>query len=67
MIVAAGDLAGRGGDQAHKRERGDALARAAFADDAERFATLEVKRDIVDSVDDAILRLELDLQVTNFE
>ena len=46
-----------------QRERGDALAAARLADDAERLARRDVERDAVDGVDRAALGPELDPQV----
>ncbi len=53
--------------QPHDRERRDALAGAAFADDAERAARLEAERQIVDGVDDAFFGVEVGAEVGDFE
>src|SRR6266540_548611 len=42
------DASGGRGDEAHDRERGNALAAAGFADDGERVASVERKADAVD-------------------
>ena len=61
--LAAGDLAGRLGQEAHDRQRGDALAAARLADDPERLVRRELEGDPVDRVDPAGRRRELDPQV----
>ena len=43
--------------------RGDALAAAGLADEAERLAPVEVERDAVDGMDDAVAGEELGPQV----
>ena len=45
--------------QAHDRHRGHALARAGLADDPEHLAALELERDAVDGVHDAVLGREV--------
>ena len=65
--LAGDDLARRAGDQAHDREPGHALAAARLADDAERFARHDVERDIVDRLDDAVLGLELGLEILRLQ
>ena len=62
-------LAGRRllGVQAHDRQAGDALARARLADDAERLALADRERDAVDRLDDAVVRLEVGLEVVDLE
>jgi len=50
--VAAHDLAGLR-DQAQDRQRGDRLAAAGFADDAQRLALVDDEADAVDGLDDA--------------
>ena len=53
--------------QPHDRHRGHALARAGLADDAEHLAALELERDAVDGVNDAVLGRELDAEVLDLE
>ena len=48
-----------------QRERGDALAAARLADDAERLAGRDVEGDPVDGVDEPALRPEPDVQVVD--
>ena len=60
------DAGGRG-QQPHDRERRDALAGAALADDAERAALLEAEREIVDGLDDAFFGVEVGAEVGDFE
>ena len=49
--LAADDAAGSLGEQAHDRERGDALAAAGFADQTDRLAVGDVEGDAVDRAD----------------
>ena len=53
------------GHQPEDGQHRDALARARLADDAEHLARLEVVGHIRDRLDDAVLGLELDCQITN--
>ena len=53
--------------QPHDRERRDALARAALADDAERAALLDAKRDIVDRLHDAFFGVEVGAEIVDFD
>ena len=48
---AAGDLAGRHGEEAEQGEGGDALAAAGFTDDAEGFAWEEVEGETIDGAE----------------
>src|SRR6266540_5376520 len=52
--LAADDLAGRLRNQPEKRHRADALARARLTDDPERLARIDVVRDAVHGLDDAV-------------
>ena len=54
-------------EQPHDRERRDAFAGAAFADDAERAAVLELEREIIDGFDDAFFGVEVGAEVFDFE
>ena len=65
--LAAGDAPGRLRHQAHDRERGDALAAARFADDAERAAALEREVDAVDRAHLAALRGEVRAQAAHLK
>ena len=49
--LAAGDLAGRDGDQAQDRHHGDGFSAAALADDRQGFALVEVEGNAVDGID----------------
>ena len=53
--------------QPHDRERRDALARAALADDAQRAALLEAERHIIDRLHDAFFGVEVGAEVVDFE
>src|SRR5215217_6279173 len=53
--------------QPHDRAAGHALAGAGLADDGERAASVDVQRDAVAGVDDAVLGAEADLQVLNLQ
>ena len=53
--------------QPHDRERRDALAGAALADDAQRAALLEAEREIIDGFDDAFFGVEVGAEVVDFE
>ena len=50
-------------DQPDDRFGGDALARAGLADDAERLAGMDMKRDAVDGADDALVGEEMRAQI----
>ncbi len=52
--------------QPHDRERRDAFAGAAFADDAERAAMLEAECQVVDGADDAFIGVEVRAEVGDF-
>src|SRR6185436_2063757 len=65
--LAGGDAARRLRDEAHDRERGDALAAARFADDAERAAALEPEVDAVHGPHLAALRGEVRAQAFDFK
>src|SRR5579885_109618 len=64
---AAGDTAGRIGDQAHERERRDALTAAGFADDRQRFSRRQRETDAVDGFDQAMAEVEISAQVLDCE
>ena len=51
--------------QAHDAQRRDRLARAGLADDAERAAALDIERQPVDGLDDAVVGREMDTQVAH--
>ena len=51
--LAAGDAAGRIGDQSHDRQARHRLARAGFADHRQRLARVERERDVLDRPDEA--------------
>src|SRR5260370_1417751 len=53
--------------QAQNRQRGNALAAAGFADNAQRFALAKVEADIVDRGDPAGIAAELDREIVDFE
>ena len=63
----AGDAGVAGAGQAHHGERGDRLAGAGLADDPERLAAVDGVGDAVDGPDEAVLGLEVDLQVLDLE
>src|SRR4051794_4790774 len=63
----AGDLAGRLGDEAQDRVRGDGLAAAALADDRQRLALLDLEGDAVDGAVDAVRGPEMGLQILDVE
>ena len=65
--VAALDLAGRHGDQAHDRHDGHRLARAGLAHHAERLAGVERVAHAVDRAHDAVAGVEVHLEVVDFE
>ena len=64
-ISPARDLRRRLRQQAHQRQRADALAAARLAHDAERLAAGEVVADAVDGVDGALAGSERDAQVAD--
>ena len=64
---ARDDLARRLADEAHDRQRRDALAAAQFADKAEMLALAEMKIDAVDRLGDAVARVEVRLQSIDAE
>ena len=61
------DLCRRHRQQLHQRHHRDALAGAAFADDDEQFAFVQIETDPVDRVDRAVLGVEDSLEVPDFE
>jgi hypothetical protein len=65
--LAAGDAPRRLGDQAHDRERGDRLAAARLADDAERAPGPERERDPVDGAVGAAIAVEPGAQVADLQ
>ena len=54
-------------EQPHDRERRDALAGAALADDAERAAGFEAEGEVVDGADDAFFGVEVGAEIGDFE
>src|SRR5277367_361048 len=64
---ARGDAAGLGRDQAQDAERRHRLAAAGFAHDAQGLAARELERHAVDRAHDAVQRVELRVQVADFE
>src|SRR5437867_8816165 len=64
---ALDDAAGGLRDQAHDRERRDALAGAGFADDAERLALVDVEIDPINGADDALVGVKVRLQPLDLE
>ena len=54
-------------DEAHGRQRGDALAAAGLADDAERLAVLDLEADPVDGLDHPVLGEEVGLEPLDLE
>src|SRR5262249_42911797 len=71
VLPAKPDLAGhnpaRGLNEPHDRQRGDALAAARLADDAQRLTLPQGDIDAVDGLDRAFLGREMRAQVFDFE
>ena len=65
--LAGDDPARRIGNEAQDAQRGDALARAGLADEAEHFALPDVEIDAVDGLGDAGLGVEVGAQTANRE
>ena len=65
--LTAGDAPGRLRHEAHDRERGDALAAARFADDAERAAALEAEVDAVHRAHFALFTVERRAEPANLK
>ena len=65
----AGRFGDRGalGEQPHDGARGHRLARAAFADDGDRLAAMELEGDVAHRLDGAALDLEVDADVAGVE
>ena len=63
--IAADDLGG-GGQQAHDREGGDALAGAALADDAQGASLFDREGDAVHGADHAFFGVEVGAEVVDF-
>src|SRR6266511_3118637 len=61
--LPADDLAWRLRNQPEKRHRADALARARLTDDPERLARVDVVRDAVHGLDDAVVGRELNSEI----
>ena len=55
------------GQQPQDRHRGDALARARLADDAERLVLVDVEAQVVDRVDHAVVGVEVHPQVAHLQ
>ncbi len=64
---AGDDLSRRIGNEPNDRKIGDGLSRTRLADDAQRFAALELKRNAVDGFDDAVFGFEVSAKVFNLE
>ena len=64
---AVDDAADLGRQQPQDRQRGDALAAAGFADDAERLAGIDREADAVDGARDAVLGEEMRLEPVDGE
>ena len=64
---SADDPSGRVGDEAQDRQGRDALAAAGFADDRQRLAAPERKRDAVDGLHQPAARVEVGLQVVDLQ
>src|SRR5262249_25477386 len=65
--LALHDAAGRLRDEPHDAERGDRLAGARLADDAERLALVDVEADAVDGAHHALIGEEVRLESFDFE
>ena len=65
--AAAGDVAGRAVDDVHDGRRGHALAGAAFAEDRQCLAGIEMEVDAAHRLDDALCGVELDAEVQDLE
>src|SRR5262249_49991828 len=65
--LALHDPSGRLRDEPHDTERGDRLARARLAHDAERLALVDEQIDAVDGADDALVGEEMRLESLDFE
>jgi hypothetical protein len=61
------DLAGRARHQAHDGERGDALAAAGFADQADGAATPDGEVDAVDRAEEAAVGVEVGAETADLE
>ena len=64
---ARDDFSGRIGNETDDREVSDGFAGARFADDAERFAAFELKRDVIDGFNNPVFGFEVSPEVFNFE
>lgn len=64
---AAGVARQRVGQQAQDRVRGHRLARSAFADQGQGFATLDIKADVIDHAVVMLAGDELDAEVADFD
>ena len=60
-------LPGGLGNQTNDRKIGDRLSGARLADDAQRLAALQLKRDAIDGLDRAVFSVEVGAQVPDFE
>ncbi len=65
--MAADNLSRGLRNEAENCQAGDAFAGTAFADDAERFAGLNIQRNAVDGADDAVVGVKFDAEVVDFE
>src|SRR5580692_3852434 len=61
------DPAGRVGDQLRDRERGDRLAAAGLADEADRLAPVDLQRDAVERLDDPVVGEEIRPKAPNVQ
>ena len=61
------DMAGRQGDKTHDGHGGHGLAGTGLADDAEGLAAIERVGNAIDRVDDAVLGMEIHLEVIDLE
>src|SRR5258708_17596053 len=65
--LTAGNASGRLRHQAHDRQRGDTLAAAGLADDAERLAAGEIEADAVDGAEFAGAAAEIGAEIAHAE
>ena len=65
--ASAGDHAGRVRNQAQNRKRGRCFSGAGFADQAKRFAALDLQTHVIDCLYDAVVGAELNAQVLDVQ
>jgi hypothetical protein len=63
--LAGDDAAGRVGDEPQDRERGDALAAAAFTDQGNDLTLIKIERGAIDCAHQALLGVEIDHEVAH--